>query len=823
MAKVNYTKTDKRLKILEAGEIDVIYGLPIFNEEEQEQYFSLSPSEEAIYQQFRSVVSRLYFILQLGYFKSRHQFFIFNFQDVVSDASYVQHRYLPNFSLASVEISKSTRLKQQQLILTLFNYRYCEATDRQKLRVKAQQVVKVDSQPIYIFRELMRYLAEQSLIAPGYSFMQDLIGNALKQEQARLITIATNHLSQADRLPLNKLLTNPDGLYELTRLKREPKDFSHKEISQEIKWSEQITDLYGVAQKLLFHLAISNESIKYYATLVSYYSVYQLNQLDEQLISIYLLCFIYHRYQKLHDNLIHCFIYHTRRYLEESKQVAKERVYAYRLEHNANLSKAGQVLQLFTDDTIVGTTPFKLVRDQAFAILEPLQLEKMATYIVQKTHFDETLFQWEHIEIMARRFKRRLRPLLKAIDFRASAIHEPLLAAIYFLRMTWQKENTRHQHNSGERPMHFIPNSIKRYLYVIDKEGHKLLHPDRYEFLVYRSLRNSLEAGHVFCQDSIHFRSFENDLVDDVHWQEKETLFANLALPMLNITATEQLSMLKQQLEERLQSVNQRIVTGENEYVQVKTRAHSVRWTLPYSSTHETANHPFFEILPQINIQTILHFVNQQCFFMSAFTHVLHRYTKQTHDDRVIIAGLLAWGTNMGLGRMGQISDISYQALAATSGNFIRLETLQKANDIVSNAVASLPIFKQFSIGNTLHSSSDGQKFETLLHTLNARHSPKYFGLQKGVVAYTLIANHIPINAKIIGADEHESHFVFDILHNNHTEVQPTIHSTDTHGTNEVNFAILSFFDYQFAPRYRDIYDKIRTSLPYVTIINETV
>jgi TnpA family transposase len=91
-----------------------------------------------------------------------------------------------------------------------------------------------------------------------------------------------------------------------------------------------------------------------------------------------------------------------------------------------------------------------------------------------------------------------------------------------------------------------------------------------------------------------------------------------------------------------------------------------------------------------------------------------------------------------------------------------------------------------------VHSSSDGQKFETRIPTLLARYSPKYFGLKKGIVSYTLVANNIPVNARIIGANEHESHYVFDILKNNTTEIQPQVHSTDTHGTNEVNFAILT-------------------------------
>jgi TnpA family transposase len=124
-----------------------------------------------------------------------------------------------------------------------------------------------------------------------------------------------------------------------------------------------------------------------------------------------------------------------------------------------------------------------------------------------------------------------------------------------------------------------------------------------------------------------------------------------------------------------------------------------------------------------------------------------------------------------------------------------------------------MPICREYDIGGVIHSSSDGQKFETGVPTINARHSPKYFGLKKGVVAYTLVANHIPVNAKIIGANEHESHYVFDILFNNTSDVKPDIHSTDTHGTNAVNFAILHIFKHLFAPRYKDIAGTVATSL----------
>jgi len=130
---------------------------------------------------------------------------------------------------------------------------------------------------------------------------------------------------------------------------------------------------------------------------------------------------------------------------------------------------------------------------------------------------------------------------------------------------------------------------------------------------------------------------------------------------------------------------------------------------------------------------------------------------------------------------------------------------------MISNATAKLPAFHLYDIRDQVHSSSDGQRFETQINTFNARHSPKYFGMQKGISACTLVANHVPINARIIGTQEHESHYVFDLLYNNTTDIKPERHSTDTHGTNQVNFWILRVFGYGFAPRYRDLHKKMQT------------
>jgi hypothetical protein len=74
-----------------------------------------------------------------------------------------------------------------------------------------------------------------------------------------------------------------------------------------------------------------------------------------------------------------------------------------------------------------------------------------------------------------------------------------------------------------------------------------------------------------------------------------------------------------------------------------------------------------------------------------------------------------------------------------------RTETLHPASDAICNATAALSVFQEYDIDDQRHSSSDGQRIETQIPTINARYSSKYFGLKKSVSAYTLVLNHVPI------------------------------------------------------------------------------
>lgn len=141
----------------------------------------------------------------------------------------------------------------------------------------------------------------------------------------------------------------------------------------------------------------------------------------------------------------------------------------------------------------------------------------------------------------------------------------------------------------------------------------------------------------------------------------------------------------------------------------------------------------------------------------------------------------------------------------------MRLSTLNKANDIIANAISRLSIFKHYTFDHEiLYSGVDGQKFETVTPTAKARHSRKYYRKGRGVVAYTMLANHVPIQCELIGAHEHESHYVFDIWYGNTSIINPSIVTGDMHSVNKANFALLHWFGGELRPRFTNLKKELR-------------
>lgn len=603
--------------------------------------------------------------------------------------------------------------------------------------------------------------------------------------------------------------------YRISALKHEPRDFSHKELKREVERRQFFRPLHEFAQSFLVAAGLSNESGKYYASLVKFYTVYKLQRMPKGASRLYLLCFAFQRFRQINDNLIEAFIRLVDNYEKQAKLAAEAAMQQALLDASEHLHAAGEVLRLFIDKSIASDRPFAEVQEKAFALLKAERFPAVADYL-RNMAFDKTAFQWAHYVTLSHAFKRNLRHVFCELDFGGRVEDEPLLEAVAFLQGLLRAGKSPRQTKPEAFPQGLIPKSLRPYLYVdpeisTGKTRAKRLDVDRYEFLVYRLLRNALEAGDLFVQHSNEFRRFEDDLISDERWARRDEVLKEIGAPLLLAPIEDTLKTLREALETRFVEVNRRIQESANQHIKVRGRADKRRWKLIYPAADEPINSSFYSQLPGIGIADLLWFVAGRTDFLGDFTHVLDRYVKHAPDPRQILACVVALGTNMGLWKMAEVSGLGFSSLQTTARNFLRLETMRAANDAISNATAKLPAFHLYDIRDEMHSSSDGQRFETQINTFNSRHSPKYFGLQKGVSACTLVANHVPINARIIGTQEHESHYVFDLLYNNTSDIKPERHSTDTHGTNQVNFWILRVFGYGFAPRYRDLHKKTQT------------
>jgi TnpA family transposase len=136
----------------------------------------------------------------------------------------------------------------------------------------------------------------------------------------------------------------------------------------------------------------------------------------------------------------------------------------------------------------------------------------------------------------------------------------------------------------------------------------------------------------------------------------------------------------------------------------------------------------------------------------------------------------------------------------------LSLENIRSANDCVLNYMDTLELPNIYRRSpDSLHTASDGQKFEVPVDSLNANYSFKYFGKGQGVSAYTFVdERNLLWHSLVFSAAERESAYVIDGLMRNDV-VKSDIHSTDTHGYSEVIFAVTYLLGFSFAPRIKNL------------------
>ncbi len=782
--------SSKRLTILLDSEIKDLFGPPKLSTEEKRHYFSLSDPEKEILQSIHSRRSKAYFILMLGYFKIKPIVLNLNYSEVKNDLGFIVSEFYPRLKLKRSSISPAQKMRMYRYIFKLLNYKFIDDEKLESLQQYTHRIASTSIDARYLFDSSIDYLTQGRIAIPKYTVLQKVVSKAISFERQRVSDIISDSLSKTMAVSLDDLLDN-DASTPLSEVRRSAKNFSAFELTKELKTHHRIEPFIEDINKLVKELGISVSNLKYFASMVNYYTITKLRRFDRATQYLYLVCYLYTRHHQVTEHMADAFVYHCRKLKESGKTYAKDAAYREWNDAAANVSKASVLLRLFIDESINESVPFGVVRQQATELIRAKDIESLCLYLSDKKR-SPGYYVWEYYDQQREFIEKTLRPIFLALRFQPSATTQALSIQI--------------EQSQSDLRDHDTINKVDKRLIQPRHQPFVLMEDDislqRFEILLYLLIQGKLD-GHLYIPQSLKYRCLSDDLLDDDTWQHKNKLIKQSLLNRIDTVPKKLMQSLQQDLDNKITLVGDRIQNGDNQNVVLRARTGKTQWRLPSKRAKNLLNNPFFEQIRQIDVADILGFVSQETQFLDAFEHVSQVPSKQRVNPNNLMASIVANGTNYGLYRMAHISDRSYEELRSTQANYLRMETLNLANDTISNAIANLEIFQYYNIQeNTLHASADGQKFESRLHTFKTRYSSKYFGTNKGVSAMTLVANHAPINARVIGANEHESHYIFDLLFNNTSDIRPEILSTDTHGVNHVNFALLDLFGYTFAPRY---------------------
>ena len=793
----------KRIQLLSCTEVGELYARPAFTVHERQLYFTLSPSEREALAQHTNTKTRIYFILQLGYFKAKQQFFNFVLEDVRHDVQFIVSTYYSDLKPNPLtgRISREYARKQRQTILSLYGYRHWSPEYTAEIETHIGDLLRYYPKSHSAFRQLLAYFDHQKIGIPSYRTFQDMFSSAFTAEDKRMNAMMMS-IPASEKEQLSSLIHRDDGITALNIIRADQKDFQYTAVKIEVDKALRIAGLYAFAKAFIPSLHISKNAVRYYADIAEQYAASRLRRFSKPQQWLHAICFVYHRYQQIMDNLIISFSYHTRAIMDAGKTYAS----LAHMEHSSavveEFPKLAKFLKWFPLRSQQMTQ--KELNQIAYNILPQEQFSALADFLNGKS-FDQKAALWEYYGKSSRTFSLYLRPIFTTVAVEYYKENSQLGSLIDVLKSHYA---------SGKNPSELIicddlgftvPKSMTQYLKRNPTDLH--LDPYLFEFFVYQKIYHEIERGRLYCNDSLSYCDIDTDLVDDALVDAVDQIAADFGFPKIPIYCDQRLDDALQELNDAWIRTTGNILENNNPGFSLKeAKGGQPQWSLLYDSV-ETLDDAFFKNLPKVEIANIIMFIGDLIDMWSAFTHMKDRYTKRKRPIPLAInASLLSEAFGFGTLKMADMSDLELNQLRSTREDFIRVDTLCAANDMVSNHIHALPIFKQWNLlDDKVLADADGQKFSTTDSTIQSRYSRKYLGKGRGISLYTLIANFVAVNAKNIGLNEYEGHSLYDMLYGNKTDIDISMVTGDNHSLNQLNFVALDSINVDYVPSIKNV------------------
>ena len=786
-----------RMKILTSHEIAEFESPPKFNSVERKRFFAFSTVFQKMLESPRTTpTNKVCFLVTLGYFKARRKFFAQQF--IQADVEFVAHQVGVNLSDVCVEsYSRETYTRHQRLILQHFGYQAFDELANDFICAEIQALVQVQHRPKLIFLEVVQLLTRKKITLPSYNLLADLIVKVINQYQQTLEETIEKSLSKSQCEKLDSLLekeVNSDGSsgwrYQITLFKKA----SHSTRPTKIK--ENVADLL-VLQALYFEfkpviacLNLSAESIRHYAYLVIKSQVPQFLQRSNPMHYLYLMAFIAYQTFKLNDILTDTLLNSVQNVTNLTVKNQKELYFKEREKRNQAFTKLqiqlSAIRQILNDKQLDN-------QQKVTSISKALETEDFSES--EKTLQNGQNY-FEELETHSLKLQRRVADIIRHTHFSENSSQPALLKALEYFQ-------THHNSLDKNAPIAFLEADERSALNASDGKFRVSL----YKALLFIKTAKAIKSGALNLLYSEKYRSLDDYLIPKTDWEKHREKYLERANLTTFADCKTTLNALNSALEQRYQQVNQRFKAGENPYLTQRSDG-TFHVTTPKQEEIESLSlSVFFPERKYISLIEMLATVNQATDFLSEFEHWQSKYQRAQPTSKTFFAGIIGYGCDIGHRKLAQISSqINENELENVVNWYFSLQNVHNANDKILQFISQLELPDLYqSSSEPLHTSSDGQKFEINVDSLNANYSFKYFGKNKGVSVVTFIdTRDLMWYSTVISSAEREAVYVIDgLMHND--VVKSDIHSTDTHGYSEVIFATTHLLGFEFAPRIKGL------------------
>ena len=790
-----------RIQLLSDEEIDTIYAIPTFNDPERALYFDLNETEKVLLEKYRTVKAKIYFIRTLGYFKAKQQLYRSDLlQSNPTDTQYIMEKHFAtSSSLSSGEVDKKTYGKIKTDLLVAFSYQEWSIQLTSTIQLHIGELLKLHPKIHDALRQLLIYFDSHQILLPSYRTLQDLFTTAISTEEERLSDLLFT-LPDDKKSQLSTLIKQTEGITDLNKIRADQKNFQYTSVQESIDKVQKTMELYHFAKWFIPTLQLSKNAIRYYADLIVQYPPARLRRLAQYRQWLQMLCFVHYRYQQIMDELIISLMYHVKLVIADGKNAANEAYVKNRINVANELPKLSAFLQWFPERNPLLT--YEEVNKIAYGML-PKEKFPLIVAFLNALAFDKETVEWEHYEKSSQYMALNIRPILLHVPFVYYKKDSQLTRMMSFLKSHYL---------SGKGPIDMcLPGDIKNMFskrtlhYLKTNPTDEKVDPHRFEFLVYKKMCHQLERGRLCCNESVSYMDIEHDLVDMAVVENVDEIALKFGFPKIPVYCEKRLDEALVLLDEAWERVSNNIQSGKNQGFKIKD-AKKKTWTLLYDAS-EKLEDTFFKKLPKVAIANVLTLMGDHSHFWNTFTHMKDCYTKKKKPHLLsLTACILARAFGLDPSKMADMSDLNFNLLRATDEDMIRMDTLCSANDENNNYINTLPIFRLWNlIDDKLLADVDGQKFATNNKTIQSRFSTKYVGKGKGISLYTLLANFIAVNARNIGINEYEGHFLYDMIYNNKSDIEINMVTGDNHSKNQLNHVVLDSIDVDYVPCIKNI------------------